>query len=98
MTPNVQTFRAYARIPAGVVDEICQLCLDAAIEDLRDQGVPPMEHSKLYELAVLMLALHFYDNRGLLADKTAELPMGVQAIVIKLHYKPDDVEVGADGV
>lgn len=78
---------------------MCQLCLDAAVERLRGEGVPPVEGSRLYELVVLKLAQHYYDNRSLLGDKAAPMPEGVLEIVNDLHYAPHvDLEVSADGV
>ena len=60
-----------------------------AVEALEAQGVKPMPDSKLYALAVRMLALHYYDNRSLMADKDMQIPLGMQSMVNWLHYTPE---------
>lgn len=94
MTIDLRGFQAYGHINPGAEDDVCQLCLGAAEENLAGQGVQPAPESYLYILAVYMLALHYFDNRGMLADKTAELPMGVMALVNQMHYKPREVTDG----
>lgn len=66
-----------------------QLCLDGAREYLTNAGVPtPTETapSGLYDLAVLMLSMHWYDNRGVVTIGTVgeELQCGLQSIIWQL--------------
>ena len=67
--------------------EIGQACLDAAAAYLRNADVPePGEDSPLYDLAVYMLAMHWYDNRGVtvLGQVAGPIAKGVQAIIHQL--------------
>ena len=86
---DVAAFRRYGKITKAMAsDEECEDFLAFAVEALEGQGVKPMPDSRLYVLAVRMLALHYYDNRSLMADKDTQIPLGMQSMVNWLHYSP----------
>ena len=63
---------------------IGQMCLDAAVAYLKGAGVQqPETENALYDLAVYMLAVHWYDNRGVavLGQVSGSIEKGVQAII-----------------
>lgn len=85
---DIAGFRRYGKITVAMAtDEECQEFLEFAVEALEAQGVKP-RGGALYKLAVRMLALHYYDNRSLVADKIMEIPYGMQSMVNWLHYSP----------
>jgi len=71
------------------VDDVLELCLQAAKESLERQGVPELKKSNLYDMCCYMLALHYYDNRGLLTETEAVMPQGVQAMLWQLRGAAD---------
>lgn len=84
--PSVEGLCRYGLIESGH-DETARLCLAAAEQYYADSGVPESAHDNpQYELAVYMLALHYYDHRGAITDAHAELPHGVMAMVHHLRY------------
>lgn len=86
---DVAAFRRYGKITKAMAsDAECEDFLAFAVEALEVQGVKPMPDSRLYCLAVRMLALHYYDNRSLMADKDTQIPLGMQSMVNWLHYTP----------
>lgn len=64
-------------------------CLNAAKEYLANAGVKERE-SFLYEQAVYMLAMHWYDNRELdiIGQVRGEISYGVNAIIHQLANTP----------
>lgn len=84
---SMALFQLYNPPRSGDDPEVRQLCLDAAISWFRHAGVaPPPRQPQLYELGVCMLASHYYDNRGVLADREAEMPYGVMSIRNQLCF------------
>lgn len=69
-------------------------CLNAAMEYLVNAGVRQRE-SELYEQAVYMLAMHWYDNRDVdvIGQVRGEISHGITSIIHQLNYSPP----GADG-
>lgn len=65
--------------------KMAAMCLSAAKEYLKNAGVvEPEGESALYELACYMLAMHWYDNRGVTVIgtvKDAEIALGLQSII-----------------
>ena len=66
--------------------EVAQMCLDAAKEYLANAGVKERLQSPLYDLAVYMLTMHWYDNRGVqvIGQVRGEIQMGVRSIIHQL--------------
>ena len=89
---GIDGLRRYAA-PGPSGDEVLlQLCLDAAIAWFEGSGVDTAAYadSPLYELGVYMLALHWYDQRGvMIASGSAgnkELPYGALTIMNQLRF------------
>ena len=62
--------------------DVADLCLRAAKEYLAGAGCPERDDSALYEMACYMLAMHWYDNRGVaIGTVQGEIALGVHAIV-----------------
>lgn len=67
--------------------EIAAMCLSAAKEYLKNADVhAPESVSALYDMACYMLAMHWYDNRGVVTIGTVqgEIALGVQSIIHQL--------------
>ena len=65
--------------------KMAAMCLSAAKEYLKNADVvEPEGGSYLYDLACYMLAMHWYDNRGVVVVGTVQdksIAMGVQSII-----------------
>lgn len=87
MAVTVATFREWGRIDEGEQNQVLQLCLDAAQENLEGQGVPDDADGSLYEVMVYRLALDIYEHRTATdTDGGTEALYGVQQGVNLLHY------------
>ncbi|MBQ8537832.1 MAG: phage gp6-like head-tail connector protein [Clostridia bacterium] len=66
--------------------EVAQMCMDAAKEYLANAGVKERQDSPLYDLAVYMLTMHWYDNRGIqiVGQIRGELLLGIRSIIHQL--------------
>lgn len=86
---DIAHFRRYGRItPSMADDNACTLYLEAAVSALAAQGVQAerLQGDRMYELTIYMLALYYYDNRGVCEMGT--IPDGLLPIVNALHYTP----------
>ena len=89
--PNINDLKRYAGLnPDGDVQTL-SICMEAAKEWFRNAGVEgDVENSALYALGVYMLAVHCFDNRGVLdlssaARSSDNLPFGVMSIMHQLR-------------
>lgn len=67
--------------------DVAAMCLNAAKQYLQGAGVPePETPSEQYDLACYMLAMHWYDNRGVVSVGSVQGPihLGVQALIHQL--------------
>lgn len=94
MKATVDGFKAWAVVAGDAEDQSLELSLQAAKGWFANAGVPELpeddQNSYLYVLGVYMLATHYYDNRGVLADAKSSgaevaLPFGVNAIRLQLQ-------------
>lgn len=84
---TLEGLKRYAVVGPGGDTATLELCLAAAQEWFRGAGVdPPDNDNALYDIGIYMLALHYYDQRGVVGDKIAELPLGVMSIMHQLRY------------
>lgn len=89
--PDVTMLARYAAANVSTDSELLELCMKSAQEWLANAGVPRRQDDQLYDLAVYMLATHYFDNRGVIADgNTTEIPMGVMSIVHQLRLDSED--------
>ena len=67
--------------------KVAARCLNAAMEYLVNAGIRQRE-SELYEQAVYMLAMHWYDNRDVdvIGQVRGEISHGIQSIIHQLSY------------
>lgn len=95
--PNIETLARWAAANMDTDRELLELAMEAAMAYLENAGVPRLENDKLYDLAVYQLGVHYFDNRGVMAEGgAAEIPMGVNAIMHQLRLQPEP-EDGDDG-
>lgn len=91
MGPNINDLKRYAGLNPDGDDQTLSICMEAAKEWFRNAGVEgDGENSALYALGVYMLAVHYYDNRGVLdlssaARSSDSLPFGVMSIMHQLR-------------
>lgn len=84
--PSIDELKRYAVLdPDGDVETL-KICMEAAEEWFANAGVPrPKETTRLYDLGVYMLAVHYFDNRGAIGNTDAQLPFGVFSIMHQLR-------------
>ncbi len=83
--PNIDDLRRYAVVDPAEDSRDLEMCMAAAQRYFANAGVPaPESENPLYDLGIYMLAVHYYDNRGGVGDKTAELPFGIGSIIRQL--------------
>lgn len=83
---NINDLKRYAVVDPSDDDHELETCMAAAIRYFENAGVPePYQEDPLYDLGIYMLSTHYYDNRGVLGDKTDELPFGVGSIILQLR-------------
>ena len=91
--PNIETLARWAAANMDTDRELLEMAMVAAQQYLENAGVPRYENDKLYDLAVYQLGVHYFDNRGVMAEgSAAEIPMGVNAIMhqLRLQSEPED--------
>lgn len=78
MALSKEGFMAYGRLsPASCAEDnedfVADLCFQAAIDHAKSFGVPVdrliSEDNAKFELYIYALALHFYDNRGMVSPE-----------------------------
>ncbi|MDL2317666.1 head-tail connector protein [Eubacteriales bacterium OttesenSCG-928-A19] len=101
--PDITELRRYAAIDPDDPGELLEACMESAQLWLEGAGVPRMEKNRLYDMAVYMLATHYYDrrgaiyedNRGSVSKSSEHVPFGVMSIMHQLRTMPP--ESGSDG-
>lgn len=91
---NINGLRRYSRATPDMTDEDLTLFLEGAKIWLDNAGVPFMKDNALYTLAVYMLATHWIDNRGVVAEpgNVEHTPLGVFSIMHQLRATPTESE------
>lgn len=81
---------------AGWQPAVAARCLEAAREYYRNAGVKERD-TPLYDAAVYMLALHWYDNREvqLIGQVRDEMAHGIQSIIHQLAWTATPEEAAA---
>lgn len=83
---NIEDLARYAVLDPVADAALLTICLNAAKEWFANAGVEERAGSPLYDLGVYMLATHYYEKRGVVAEgSTDTVPMGVQSIVHQLR-------------
>lgn len=85
---DLEKFKFHARIDDDFEDSYIQLILDAAINYVskitgvpNDANAPPE-----YDLAIMILSLHWYTNREVLSDRgTNQVPYGLGMLIANLR-------------
>ena len=98
--PDINTLARYAAANSSTDTELLSRCMEAAQTWLQNAGVARRTDDQLYDLAVYMLATHYFDNRGVAAEgSTAEIPMGVMSIMhqLRLDTSAATCASGTDG-
>lgn len=88
---DVKDVKSFGKIEYDGDDENVGRCLDSAIEFLKASGVPQQDNNKLYDMAVLRMALHFYENREELSN-FRQIPLGINTMIEQLRNTIDDEE------
>lgn len=94
--PDVTGLRRYSHATPDTTDEDLTLYLEGAKIWLSNAGVPALDGNALYTLAVYMLATHWMDNKGVIAEagNVEHTPLGVFSIMHQLRSTPES-EAGA---
>lgn len=93
VTPSIDELKRYAGLSPDGDAITLALCMHAAIKWFENAGVaaPTDKGNPLYNLGVYQLALHYYDNRGVLDSGGTlrgndALPFGVMSIMNQLRF------------
>lgn len=85
--PTIDGLCGYGLLPKAGQEQLLELCLESARAYLQDSGVTEAAWGDpQYELAVYMLALHYYEHRGVVDDAATEIPHGLMSIAHHLRY------------
>lgn len=91
MAVSLSGMKEYGYATDGTWQEgTAKLCLDAAKQYVKNAGVPDPadgETNSLYELAVYMLAMNWYDNREtqIIGTVKETLAHGLNSIILQLR-------------
>lgn len=87
---DLAMLKSYGELGDECNETVATLCLGAAKKALKNAGVPDgLDGSEDYDLCVCMLALHYYDNRGVISPvNQTEIPLGVLSFVNQLKNTP----------
>lgn len=87
--------KEYLRVDGKRDDEMLGFLIDSAKEYLSNAGVKENQHeeSNQYELAIIMLVTHWYENREQVIGSVSEtISLGLQSIILQLkaadRYEP----------
>ncbi|HEK4853241.1 TPA: head-tail connector protein [Clostridioides difficile] len=80
----LDSIKVYCRLDDCFEEELKDL-KEASEEYLKNAGIVANYENKLYFLAIKMLVLHFYDNKGITSNKTEEIPYGITCIINQLQ-------------
>ncbi len=90
--PNIDDLKRYAGLGPDGDAATLALCMRAAVKWYENAGVtaPIAEENPLYNLGVYMLAVHYFDNRGVMDSSGTlrgdnNLPFGVMSIMHQLR-------------
>ncbi|WP_034301986.1 head-tail connector protein [Bacillus cihuensis] len=88
---EIEQVKEYLRIDGTYDDSLLVLLMESAKEYLENAGVPECD-SKAYELAILMLVTHWYENREqqVVGKTSTAIDHGLRSIILQLR-------VGASG-
>lgn len=81
---ELERFKIYARIDHGDEDTLIEAMLTAADNAVRDMTGkdPPRAGDELFDMAVLQLAAHWYENRTPVTDAAVnEVPFTLQVLL-----------------
>ena len=97
--PDINTLARWAAANADTDRELLALSMEAAQLYLEGAGVRRMTDNALYDLAVYQLAVHYFDNKGVLSEGGAvEIPMGVNSIMHQLRLEEESAtDAGGTG-
>lgn len=82
----------YLRVDTNIDDEHIQMLIDAAKEYLLNAGIENKSDSYLYNLAVSMLVVNWYDNRCPVGQTTEKMKYSLNAIIQQLKWVGDENE------
>lgn len=82
---SLERAKDYLRITGEYDDVLIQMLIDSAHEYLRNAGVKKDEESNTYQLAVMMLVTHWYENREQVTESAPyNVSLGLQSIILQL--------------
>ncbi len=91
----IKQVKEYLRIDGKRDDEMLKFLIDSAKEYLCNAGVKEEQHEKSdqYNLAIIMLVTHWYENREQVIGSVSEtISLGLQSIILQLkaadRYEP----------
>lgn len=91
---EIQEIKDFLKIENNDEDSFIISLKSAAEEYCKNAGVPKMEDSKLYDLAIKMLVGHWYENRNIVAVGTITkiMEFSLSNILVQLRYSQPVIE------
>ena len=82
----VATVKEYLRVDGAEDDKFLGFLIDSAKEYLSNAGVKEKSESKQYQLAIIMLVTHWYENReqNQYGKISSAIEHGLQTIILQL--------------
>lgn len=85
MTSLLELTKEYLRIDGDHDNQMLGLLIDSAKEYMENAGVKELTDNKLYNLAIIMLVTHWYENREQVTNSIPKnLTLGLQSIILQL--------------
>ncbi len=86
MSEFIKLTKEYLRIDGTEEDTFLGFLIDSAKEYLANAGVKESE-SRTYQLAILMLVTHWYENReqNVVGKTTSAIDHGLRSIILQLR-------------
>lgn len=81
----IEEIKLYLRLDEDYDDLLLQNLVNSAILYLKNAGVKDGSETDLYNLAIKMLVLHWYENREIVG-KADKLAFSLDSIITQLKY------------
>jgi len=82
---DLDRLKQYLRIDGTEEDDFLGFLMETAKEFLKGAGVEESESNR-YELAVMILVSHWYENREAIGKVTSQIEYSLQSLILQLKY------------
>ena len=93
---TLEEAKSYLRVDTDAEDDLIEGLIGAASDYIQECTGKHDDGSPLYKLCEKILVAHWYENRGVVANNTTELPQGVQAMMTHIKLSSKYAQQGSD--